>query len=126
MHAAICTVMSLQVRGWASVTAADGRMPRHPHSRLQPSHVLINDDRLAREAEADHVLHLDQGGQELRVVVDGDAVVIVDEEELARANVARVGAGLVGDALLGAAITHDAVGAVVGEGDARAVVQRRQ
>mmetsp|Transcript_43038 Transcript_43038/g.93615 ORF Transcript_43038/g.93615 Transcript_43038/m.93615 type:complete len:589 (-) Transcript_43038:33-1799(-) len=64
------------------------------------------------------------GEGELGVAINGDAVVIVEDDELAQLQVARIRAGLVRDALLHAAIAHDAVGVVVDEGHARLVVNR--
>mmetsp|Transcript_118787 Transcript_118787/g.298772 ORF Transcript_118787/g.298772 Transcript_118787/m.298772 type:complete len:236 (+) Transcript_118787:1191-1898(+) len=61
----------------------------------------------------------------LRVAVDGDAVVIPEGDQLAQAKVPGICARLVGDALLQAAIAHDAVGVVVDEGKAWLVVHRR-
>eukprot|EP00972_Heterocapsa_arctica_P054463 8025327-Heterocapsa_arctica.AAC.1 len=48
------------------------------------------------------------GEGELGVAVDGDAVVIVEDDELAQLQVAGIRAGLVRDALLAAAVAHDA------------------
>ena len=54
---------------------------------------------------------------ELRVAVDGDLVVVVEDDELAEAEVAREGGGLGGDALLEAAVTWGGGGeGAVGEG----------
>ena len=51
------------------------------------------------------------GEGDLGVAVDGDAVVVVEGNELAQAPVAGDGGGLVGDALHVAAVAHDHVAA---------------
>lgn len=55
------------------------------------------------------------GEGDLGVAVDGDAVVIVQDDELAQAPVAGQRGGLRGDALHVAAVAHDHVGVVVHE-----------
>mmetsp|Transcript_76810 Transcript_76810/g.215909 ORF Transcript_76810/g.215909 Transcript_76810/m.215909 type:complete len:575 (+) Transcript_76810:715-2439(+) len=66
------------------------------------------------------------GEGQVRVAIDGDAVVVVEGDELAQAQVTGVRARLVGDALLHAAVAHDAVGVVVDQVHARFVVDRRE
>mmetsp|Transcript_16667 Transcript_16667/g.36754 ORF Transcript_16667/g.36754 Transcript_16667/m.36754 type:complete len:486 (-) Transcript_16667:8-1465(-) len=62
------------------------------------------------------------GEGELGVTVNGDAVVVVKGDELPKAQVACVGARLMGDALLHATVTHDAIGVVVDEGHVGLIV----
>ena len=60
------------------------------------------------------------GVGELGVAVDGDVVVVVDDDEAAEAQVAGEGGGLVADALHEVAVAGDHVGAVVDEVGAEA------
>mmetsp|Transcript_21711 Transcript_21711/g.51621 ORF Transcript_21711/g.51621 Transcript_21711/m.51621 type:complete len:526 (+) Transcript_21711:683-2260(+) len=63
---------------------------------------------------------------EVRMPVNGDAVVVVEGDQLAQAQVAGIGAGLMGDALLHAAVTGNCVGVVINQRHVRFVVHCRK
>lgn len=99
-----------------------GRL-RGRHERVQVVHVFHRLHVPAVRLVA--LAHVLREGQ-VRLAVDGDLVVVVEDDELAQAQVARQGAGLGGDALLQAAVAADDVGVVVHHGRALAVVDGRQ
>ena len=63
---------------------------------------------------------------DVRVALDGDVVVVVEQDQLAQAQRARQGRSLGGDALHHAAVAADGVGVVIDDRESRAVELGRQ